>query len=162
MRVALLLVATVLAGSVAQAECPPPPATSESLLALATRGFEMADDAQRNALAVALVPCLASSDPLLRDRVAFEALSAWMRGKHLTAHTLRQILGRLQPWLSADHADPDDFGKPFAALVLSEIVRADRLDPFLTTDERVALLSAGTDYLRRRKAGATASRTVPT
>jgi hypothetical protein len=36
--------------------------------------------------------------------------------------------------------DPDGFGQPFAALALSEVARADRVQAFLTEAERVKLL----------------------
>ncbi|MBV9889766.1 MAG: DUF2785 domain-containing protein [Rhizobacter sp.] len=47
--------------------------------------------------------------------------------------------------LAAD--DPGGFARPFAALTLAEVVRADRIAPFLRSDERAALVRAATAYL---------------
>ena len=48
-------------------------------------------------------------------------------------------------------AAPDDasgFRRPFAALALAEVARADRIEPYLTEPERHELAEAGAAYLR--------------
>jgi hypothetical protein len=42
----------------------------------------------------------------------------------------------------------DGFVRPFAALVLAEVARTDRIDPYMTPAERSALVAAATTYLR--------------
>ena len=54
------------------------------------------DAADRRALAVALLPCLAATDPALRDGIGYEALSTWMRAGALNADTLREAQQRPQ------------------------------------------------------------------
>ena len=49
----------------------------------------MSDDARRQALAVELLDCLASPDPELRDELALDALSHWMRGRLIAPTTLQ-------------------------------------------------------------------------
>lgn len=106
----------------------------------------MADAADRNRRALALVDCLGDADPSLRDGIAFEALSAWMRGKQLDIDTLRSLEGLLLHQL--DGADAQGFRKPFAALVLSEVARTDRVQPWMTTDERARMVATAVAYLQ--------------
>ena len=126
--------------------CPPQRYSRADLEALATKNFEMTDAAARNALALSLVGCLANPDPTLRDSVAFEALSHFMRAGQLRDETMVSLERTLLPWL--DEADASGFRRPFAALTLAELARADRIKPYLQADTRTRLLSAATDYLR--------------
>lgn len=107
--------------------------------------FAMPDGAGRTARALELADCLGTADPFLRDGIAFEALSTWMRAKQLDAQALRMLQQRLQSQL--DGADPDGFRKPFAALVLSEVARTDRVQPWMTADERARMAAAAGAYL---------------
>lgn len=132
------------AASSARAACPPPGWDEASLERLRAAKFELVDPAARSALANALTACLADPRPQLRDGVAFEALSAWMRAGALPTAQLESLRVELQGRLSAD--DPNGFGRPFAALVLSEIARVDRLKPFLEPASRVGLLRAAVAY----------------
>ena len=161
-RIALALAAlifTALAAGAAAgpptaaAACPPAEWTRPRLEMLATEGFAVASEAERQALAVALLPCLADPDPRLRDGIAFEALSGWMRSDALSVATRRAILQRLVPLLAPPAGDAGTatadagFQRPFAALVLSEVARTDRLAAWLTQEERLGLLSAAAAYL---------------
>ena len=80
-RIACL--ALLSCSSFAYAGCPPEGTDRPSLDLLKQQEFALADDAQRATLALALVDCLADPDPALRDGIAYEALTAWMRGKQL-------------------------------------------------------------------------------
>ncbi len=131
----------------AHAQCPPPGWPLADLERLKANQWKLADDTQRQALAVALMPCLGHADPALRDGMAFEALSTLLRGKQLTTATQRAIYQSQWAQLNPAASDTHGFAKPFAALVLSEVARADRLVPFLSTDERAALVTAGAKYL---------------
>ncbi len=104
----------------------------------------MPDDAQRNALALGLTACLSSPDPTLRDGIAFEALSHWLRARQLSVETMRALADDLQARLVAD--DPAGFEQPFAALVLSEVARADRIEAYMSNERRGMLLDASVDY----------------
>ena len=103
-------------------------------------------DAARQSLALELLDCLADPDPVLRDELAFEALSSWMRGKALTVPTLQAIRRRLSAILDGP-ADEAGFRQPFAALALAEVARVDRLQPFLSAPERAALVAVAAAYL---------------
>jgi hypothetical protein len=111
---------------------------------LRARGFETADVSGRNALAVSLVGCLADPDPELRDAIAFEALSHFMRHRQLSNETMLTLERELEPKLSLE--DKEGFQQPFAALALSEVARADRVEPYMTPSMRAGLLTAGISY----------------
>ena len=150
-RVLLLnLLATLSCFAVAQpvrAACPPPGYERASLEALKTSGFELADDTRRQALALALLPCLADADPHLRDGIAFEAYYTWLRADRLDAVTRTVLLERASAMIEPAQADRDGFRQPFAALVLSEVARTDRVTPWFTPAQRASLVTQAARYL---------------
>jgi hypothetical protein len=89
-------------------------------------------------LALGLAGCLGDPDPAVRDGVAYEALSTWMRKGELAPGVLRRLRDDLYGQL--DGADGDGFRKPFAALVLSEVARTDRIEPWMGPAERAAMV----------------------
>jgi hypothetical protein len=103
------------------------------------------DDARRNAFAIALAECVGDADPEVRDGLAFEGLQHWLRNRQLTDETMLALNASLQAKL----AGPEGAGytRPFAALVLAEIARADRVEAYLTPAQRTALLDASVAYL---------------
>lgn len=127
--------------------CPPDGQDLASLRALKAQGFAVVDDGKRQQLAINLLACLDHADPELRDDIAYSAFSKWMRGKALPAETLRGLSTRLQASLAAGNPDGRGFGKPFAALVLSEVARTDRIEAWMTTQERELLIGNATAYL---------------
>lgn len=143
----LLLVACASAQPALAADCPPAGFDRPALEALRDSRFEIADAPKRQDLAVALLPCLASADPVLRDGVAFEAYSTWMRANLLDVKTRARLLERLVPMLAAETADSEGYRQPFAALVLSEVARTDRLAAWMTVDQRACLIDATVRYL---------------
>lgn len=138
----------VASGARAQAACPPQSWSVPALQQLKAAQWKLADAPARDALALALVPCLADANPALRDGIAFEGLSAWMRAKQLSVDTLRQLHRALLAQLADTATDQVGFARPFAALVLSELARADRLQAYLSDEERQALVDAAGNYLR--------------
>lgn len=138
----LVVAAPLFAGS-----CPPAGLDRASLESLKAKEFAVDDDAKRQALALALVPCLADPDPLLRDGVAFEAYATWLRGKKLDDATRNELLKRLTAMLQSDAKDREGFRQPFAALVLSEVARTDRIDAWMTAAQRTELVEEAAKYL---------------
>ena len=136
----------LVASGVAGASCPPGTTTKLALQILKQVEWKVADDNARQALALALLDCLASPDPELRDGVAYDAIAHWARAKALTPATLQSIRTTLLPRLLPG-ADPNGFAQPFAALTLAEVARADRVQPFLGDAERAELVLAATTYL---------------
>ena len=126
--------------------CPPEGWTRADLDSLRAAEFRVADGARRSTLALGLLDCLGAPDPGLRDGIAFEAWSAWLRAGDLDETSRRLAVDRLLPRLRAG-ADAAGFAAPFAALVLSEIVRTDRIHPWMTPAERERVLTEGVEYL---------------
>lgn len=118
--------------------CSPPGWSRAQLEDLKAAEFEIADAGAREAFAKAVTACLASPDPWLRDGVAFEALTHMLRGRQLSADTMRALMHDLSARLEAP--DPLGVGQSFAALVLAEVARADRIEAYLTEDELATLL----------------------
>jgi hypothetical protein len=143
----LVIAAILLAPAAGAQACPPAGMSRQQLVDLKADGFAVPDEARRQSLALDLLACLGSTDPQLRDGIAFEALSTWLRGKQLTAVTAYAILERLVVQLAPDHPDPAGVERPFAALTLAEIVRFDRIEPFMTDRQLQRLVDAGTRYL---------------
>ena len=140
---ALLLAAAGAAGAV----CPPAGETKASLQAWRQGEWKQpADDAVRNALALALLDCLSDPDPALRDLGAFDALQTWLRTGRIDAPTLALLRERLMAMLAVP-PDPAGFTQPFAALVLSEVARVDRQRGHLGDAERNALVQRGAQWL---------------
>jgi len=110
---------------------------------LAAAAFAQADEAMVDNL----IACLGDPDPAIRDDGAFALWSEGLRGGHLSPALMRHAMQRLSALLAA----PDDaagFRKPFAALALSEVARADRIAAFLTDVERHALAQLSATYMR--------------
>lgn len=147
MRCALLAAFAALclcAPAHAQTACPPAPYDAARLQALEANDWAVPSDRERNRLALALTACLASPDPALRDGVVFEAPAHWLRERQLSVETMRALAEDLDRRLFS--ADANGFERPFAALVLSEVVRADRIEAYLAADTRVRILDHALTY----------------
>lgn len=139
----------MLAGLIAVADaahaCAPDGWNRAQLDALKAAQFEVDTEAQRNALALGLIDCLGVRDSSLRDGIAYEGLSIWMRAGVLSPSVLASLRDRLLPMLA--RKDRDGFQAPFAALVLSEVARTDRITPWMTPAARAELAHAASHYL---------------
>lgn len=135
---ALLVAATL-------ATCPPQGWSSNRLDALKKDGFKIADASERHALAVALTACLADPNPALRDGIAFEALSTWMRGGQLDLTTMKTLRADLLKAMA--RTDSEGFSASFSALVLSEVARTDRLQAWMSADDRDEMVHAAAMFL---------------
>lgn len=104
-------------------------------------GNHTADD-----LAETLLPCLASPNSELRDRIGYELLTYWLRNDSFSQQTKINLF----IVLSANLSIPDvevSFKRSFSALILSEVLRADNLDSFLSSEQRVGLTHQTLDAL---------------
>ena len=140
----MLIVLFILAAAPAMA-CPPPGYDKPALQALKKNGFAVADPARRRELAQALVACLGDPDPELRDGIAFEALSQWMRADAFDAAQMGALRDRLYGLL--DGPEGEGYARPFAALVLSEVARTDRIKPWMSAAERAAMVDKAAAYV---------------
>lgn len=145
MRTILAWVLPMVLALPAAAACPPAGYDSAALQLLKAEEFAIRDADARDALALALLDCLGDPDPALRDGIAYEALSTWMRKRQLASPMLAALRDRLLPMLV--EADPRGFLRPFAVLVLAEIARTDRMQPWLDDAGRDGLVQAASTYL---------------
>lgn len=145
----MLLAGCATAPAQAQAQaptCQPAGYDRARLDALKAGGWTIADDVERNAVALGLAECLGDRDPAVRDGIAFEGLQHYMRSNLLARETLAELDAGLQARLTAP--DPQGFQRPFAALVLADVARTDRLAPWMSAGQRAQLVDASIAYLR--------------
>ena len=115
------------------------------LLALAPIAQACAACPPRRALAMDLVECLGDPDPQVRDGIAYEALTHWLRADAIDVDGRRVLRDRLYRLLETD--DSRGFAPPFAALALAEVARTDRISAWMATQERAAMVAAAAAYL---------------
>lgn len=125
--------------------CPPEGYDRARLEALAQAEFEIPAHDERNAFALAIAPCLADPDPFLRDRIAFTALAAFLRGQQLSETTQHRLV--TYAWAMLRQGDEAGYARPFAALALSELARADRIQPFMAERDLNNLASDAAEYV---------------
>jgi len=106
-----------------------------SLFTLKKNNFVLTDNETRDELALQLLNCLASPDPELRDGIAFEALSFWLREKQLSSTAHQEMFKVLMEAVSLQVNDEYGVYQPFAILVLAELARVDRLSPYFTKNK---------------------------
>lgn len=128
--------------------CPPAGLSRADLLSLRQLKFEVASAEERNLLALRLLGCLDDPDPVIRDGVVFEALSTWLRGRALSSATINALEASLGSTLRGGK-DAAGFRLPFAALILSEVARADRIEPVFTDAVRADLVELAAASLIR-------------
>lgn len=124
-----------------------PPAGPCNVLAGSRDAMALPEDTLRQRTALGLVDCLGSPDPAIRDETALGTLSAWLRAGELDEVTRLALAERLVPMVLAPE-DPAGYQRPFAALALSEVARADRLSPSLPEGVHSSMISAAIHYMR--------------
>jgi hypothetical protein len=147
MKRSLILLTSMFVAVPAAHACPPAGWTRDGLGALKGGGFKIDSSGERDAAAKALLACLDDPDPAIRDGVVFEGVSRWLRAKGVSPAAMRDMTAVTLGALTG----PDDVGgfrRPFAALILSELVRADRVEPFLESGTRKDISAAATAYMR--------------
>lgn len=141
----VLAVASLVLAQIALA-CPPDGWTRADMRDLSAGGFKIEEQAQRDAAALGFLECLGDPDPIIRDGVAFGAISAWLRSSTLSDATMLEMTARASAALK-DKDDAKGFRRPFAALALSELARADRIKPFLDAATRAGLVDLAAAYM---------------
>lgn len=140
-----LLSAFIALPAHAQEQCPPTPYDRARLETLKAHDWAVPNVRERNRLARALTACVGSPDTGLRDGLTYEAFLHWLRERELSVETMRALADDLDARLGGD--DPNGFARPFAALILSEVVRADRIEPYLAPEARQRILDDSVAYL---------------
>lgn len=129
--------------------CKPLGMTKAELETLKSNGWVFDNTLKRDAFLLALSECTSATDPAYRDLLAFEAAQGLVRKGDVGP----AVLGRLADLFESQLIKPDPTGvrRPFAALNLAEIARADRVAPFMTAERRRAMITAATAYMRSIK-----------
>ena len=114
----------------------------ETLMDWHERAFE---DQQTDKGARDFASCLGEPDPVLRDQIGYEGLTAALRSGAISELVRRELIAELSDNLGVE--DADSFLAPFSALGLSELVRTDRVEPFLTPAERKTVAKNAATYI---------------
>lgn len=120
--------------------------SKDKLLTLKQAGFETSPK-KTHALVQQLQHCLAVSDPQIRDGVAYEAYFNWLRANRVSGGQLVALFNEMTTALESKNPDKNGVYLPFVALVYSEVVRVDRIDSFLTNEQRQSAVNAISHYL---------------
>jgi len=118
-----------------------------ALVKLKADKFFLEDKIQKEALSLQLLNCLAKPDAKIRDGIAFETLSFWLRGGQLSNVIHLKMYHYLTHVLTAKVNDVNGVYQTFSMLMLSEIARVDRKSPFLTNTQRDRIVIIGTHFL---------------
>tara|TARA_R110001592_G_scaffold176111_3_gene415569 strand:- start:1388 stop:2290 length:903 start_codon:yes stop_codon:yes gene_type:complete len=107
----------------------------------------VAESAEANVLAEPLLQCLKSPNPELRDDIGYGLFSAWLRNAQLSVDRKQFLLQQLSANLSPANRELS-LQRSFSALIISELLRADAIDTFMTTTQREQLLQDSAQALR--------------
>ncbi|MEE4192953.1 MAG: DUF2785 domain-containing protein [Halieaceae bacterium] len=152
-NLSIFLVAALLTAAPvsAQSACSPLGLTSDLLENAHASGFASIDDESIPEFLKGTPPCLSSIDPFFRDQIGYEGTATLLRRNDVAdpqlIAALRALRQDLVNRLEASVADPDGVMKPFAAIVLAEVARTDRVSPWMTAEERRDSVAAAGRYL---------------
>jgi len=118
----------------------------EQVLALKADSYADLEEAALNQLALDLLPCLGSPDPKIRDGLVYESYALWLRANLINDSTKTLLFEGVLSQLNGPDS-VDGFTRPFAALDMSELARADRLSAYLTDEQRQNLVQAAARYM---------------
>lgn len=141
-----LLTACASAPAFSQAlACPPAGYDRAQLEALRASQFNIENRRARERFAHGLIACLSSPDPFLRDQVAYEGLTRILRADQLSVAVRTQLTNETLAVLRGPEGD--GFARPFAALALSELVRADRINGYYDDAMKDEIVARAGEYM---------------
>jgi hypothetical protein len=145
----------LLGGFAGTARASSPPHDLQFWTTLRQDDFKLAAGASAAALALEATDFLASTDPALRDGIAYEALAAWIHRDHLlNAEELelvrKKLVGQAQKGIGGGDAD-EIFGRSFALLALSILAAEDLRHSFMGPAAHDELLGLGLAALGRER-----------
>lgn len=123
--------------------------------ALRAGEFAVASAAEAQVLAPEAIELLGSTDGLLRDEIAYSALTRWIyRDRYFDAHSIRPLLEALIAQARLGRGDPpgdSTFRRSFSILTLATLAAADNEHPLLQQDDLHRLVEVGVLALRQEK-----------
>lgn len=134
------------------AEDPVPPCNvgtyaQTDILALKAAKYQGLKKPVINQIALDLRPCIGHSSPEIRDGLVYESLSGFLRSEQLTDETKLQLFDHMLGIMNGPYIEPG-YTRPFAALDMSELARADRISSYLSPQQREALVQTTASYMR--------------
>ncbi|AWL10546.1 hypothetical protein HMF8227_00038 [Saliniradius amylolyticus] len=136
----------VFASSVSEKQCLKDWGGKAQLQELQTANFRLEDATPEQLLGMR--HCLASKSPVIRDQIAYQAFYTWLREGVLPQEIKRTLATLLISDIQHRRSDPRNVYLPFAVLVLSEVVRADGVSPFLSSQERRDYATKFSEYVK--------------
>ncbi len=123
--------------------------SQSALVKLKMDKYVLKDKTQKEMLSLQLLNCLANPDAKIRDGIAFETLSFWLRGGQLSNVIHFKMYDYLTHVITSKVNDVNGVYQTFSMLMLSEIARVDRKSPFLSNTQRDRLVIIGTNFLTK-------------
>lgn len=145
----LLTLMLCAAPALAQQQCGVAPFDAEMWMKV--RSGLLPEGQTADTLSAVLVQCLASPDPVLRDNLGYEIYTAWLRGGTLTDEAARKLTTDLLSGMKAglgEKGTESIFRRTFSALILSEVMRRDARNRFLTDTEFQQVIEGMAGYLQ--------------
>lgn len=136
-----------LSGNTVEVACHADGYTLAELEAFKANQFDVDGPLAPQSFALGFTSCLGDPNPQIRDGLAYEGLATLMRKKALEAETVQELRLDLSAKLRSEKTDEFGFEKPFAALVLAEVARVDRVSPYLSDVERQDLVNVAVEYV---------------
>lgn len=111
--------------------------------------FQSPDDVDRenSKELIFLTQCLRSPDPAIRDGIGYAVMADILRNHRPDAAMLQELRSVLIRMMPSAVEDPEGVTAPFVMLALSEVVRADRVEPWMSEEERLVVAKLASDYL---------------
>ncbi|GGY41163.1 DUF2785 domain-containing protein [Parvularcula lutaonensis] len=130
------------------ASCSPLGLDRDGLEALRNAEFAIESAEERDAFLFDLADCAGEPDPFLRDRIGYEGMATILRSGDVSEETVRELYGQytellriLPRYLDRGTRKKNRGLRPsFLTLYFTEIVRVDRIEPFLTDEELADLV----------------------
>lgn len=98
-------------------------------------------NAAASELSLELISCLGSPNAELRDEIAYELFTYWLRNDALSHETRLLMLSELSERMN-DTRIESSLSRSFSALILAELMRADGQTSFMSEAQRGALLES--------------------
>src|SRR5215471_4579241 len=151
MRASLLAVAALLVVHDGRAVDQPTVHERAFWVSLRADGFKVPEGESAARLALEAANLLRSTDPELRDAIAYEAIEIWVyRDQRLDAAELERLrltlISNARRGLGAGVSD-ELFGRSFSTLALAVVAAEDLKKPFLDAQRFDALVALGIDSL---------------
>lgn len=119
--------------------------TIEDITVMKDDNFKQLSKNNSYAIALALLNCIGHPEPEIRDGIVFETVTHILRSNLITIEQVTTLKTHLINVLNTP--DSKGFAHPFAALLLSEIARVDRISSFMSQEERSIFVHRAADYI---------------